>query len=132
MRTMKKLYIIFAAACQFSFLGTLTLEAQNPAPPASASTTADIKSSGSDKNIPVQSDASDDVLARLYAPGGIYRNFKPEQEDLSKRDEFTKHFLNPDSSYTAILTSGPSHYWENGGWRTASLAISPTGDFKYP
>ena len=39
-----------------------------------------------------------------------------KKEDVSKRDAFSKHYPNGDGRYTAVITSGYSHYKKNGKW----------------
>src|SRR5690554_1233468 len=41
---------------------------------------------------------------------------KNKKEDLSKRDISSKHFINDDGSYTALIGGGPIHYDNNGTW----------------
>lgn len=56
-----------------------------------------------------------------------------KQEDLSKRDAFSKHFQNTDGSYTAVIGSGPLHYQKNGKWEDIDTDIikSRSGDYAY-
>ncbi len=136
---MKKYYLIFASVFQISLFGVCNLQAQQAkhenisgSLTASSGVEAVPQQPASENAVPVESDASDPVFSRLYEKGGTYEMFKPEQEDLSKRGESAKHFRLPDGSYSAIITSGPAHYWENGGWRTMSGAILPARDAQYP
>ena len=71
----------------------------------------------------LQKELNDPVIKNLYAPDGPYSKFKQENEMLEKRDETSKHFDNHDGTFTALLTAGPSHYLENGVWKTSSNAI---------
>lgn len=54
----------------------------------------------------------------LYSADGPYGIYDRNSEILDKRDAFTKHFLHPDGKITAVITSGPQHYFENGLWHT--------------
>lgn len=47
-----------------------------------------------------------------------------KQEDLSKRDAFSKHFTNKDGSYTAVVSSGPIHFQKNGQWQDINTKIN--------
>jgi len=40
--------------------------------------------------------------------------YRDKKEDVSKRDLYSKHFINDDGSYTAIIGAGPMHYESNG------------------
>lgn len=44
---------------------------------------------------------------------------KGKKEDESKRDAYSRHYINDDGSYTAIIGAGPMHYFNlNNGWNT--------------
>ncbi|HNW70419.1 MAG TPA: T9SS type A sorting domain-containing protein [Bacteroidales bacterium] len=59
-----------------------------------------------------------------YGKGGIYEGKKPENENVSLRNMTSKHFLNADGSYDAIITAGmPLNYMENGAWQTIRKEI---------
>lgn len=38
------------------------------------------------------------------------------EEDISKREENVKHFLNENGSYTAVMYDGPVHYKRGNAW----------------
>jgi hypothetical protein len=56
-----------------------------------------------------------------------FGKFDPNQEILSKRDEFSKHFKQSDGSILAHIAAGPIHYQENGEWKTIYHCIKPNG-----
>ncbi|MES2619966.1 MAG: hypothetical protein V4615_03870, partial [Bacteroidota bacterium] len=130
---MKKIYLLLLATT----LSLWNLNAQNsnpglPSMQSATSASSDSKPAATEKTSPLQSDAADPTLKKLYAPGRPYSTFNADKEDLAKRTEDAKHFKNDDGSYSAALSSGPSHYWENGGWRTLSNDITPSGDALFP
>lgn len=56
---------------------------------------------------------------------------KGKKEDLSKRDAFSKHYINEDGSYTALIGAGPIHYDNNGNWEDINHRIVETNDSDY-
>jgi len=63
---------------------------------------------------------------RNWRGEGRYAAFTPEQEDLSKRDENSKHFLKADGTLTAVISQGPVHYKDNAGnWQDIRTDIRP-------
>lgn len=63
---------------------------------------------------------------------GIFRNFKPENEIVELRTRTSKHFLNPDSTVTAILMAGSSiNYEEDGKWQTVTREIENNNSGRY-
>jgi len=55
---------------------------------------------------------------------------KGKKEDDSKRDAYSRHYINDDGSYTAIIGAGPMHYFNlnNGKWEDIKLDIVATTD----
>lgn len=55
---------------------------------------------------------------------------KGKKEDDSKRDAYSRHYINDDGSYTAIIGAGPMHYFNlnNGRWEDIKLDIVATTD----
>lgn len=55
---------------------------------------------------------------------------KGKKEDESKRDAYSRHYINDDGSYTAIIGAGPMHYFNlnNGRWEDIKLEIVATTD----
>lgn len=61
-----------------------------------------------------------------WSKGGLYEGYSPSQEILSKRSRTTKHFKNPDGTFTAQI-GGPIHYQDaSGNWQDIDFAISET------
>lgn len=56
-----------------------------------------------------------------------FGGYDQADEDLSKRNAFSKHFSNAWGSTTAFVASAPIHYPENGIWKTIFNAIDPLG-----
>lgn len=54
------------------------------------------------------------------------------KEDSDKRDLYSKHYINPDGSYTAIIGAGPIHYEKNGQFLDIDHTIKSNADFNYP
>ena len=69
------------------------------------------------------SDFIDDEIINQLWNNEPFSQFEIEKEDLSKRTSTSKHFRNDDGSYSAILSSGPLHYSENGNLKTAYSSI---------
>lgn len=69
------------------------------------------------------SELNDPVIKRLFAIDGPFKQFNQNDEVIEKRNESTKTFKNPDGSFTAVMTAGPSHYFENGVWKTSSNEV---------
>jgi len=58
---------------------------------------------------------------------------KGKKEDLSKRDAFSKHYINEDGSYTALIGAGPIHYEKNGQFLDIDHKVisNPNSAFPY-
>ncbi|NLN33387.1 MAG: hypothetical protein GX159_07305 [Flavobacteriaceae bacterium] len=54
------------------------------------------------------------------------------KEDLSKRDAFSKHYINEDGSFTALIGAGPIHYEKNGQFLDIDHRISQNMDSSFP
>ncbi len=61
-----------------------------------------------------------------------FETVKGLKEDLSKRDAYSKHYINQDGSFTAIIGAGPIHFEKNGEFLDIDNKISPIADFNYP
>src|SRR5690554_4442231 len=57
---------------------------------------------------------------------------KGKKEVVSKRDEFSKHYINEDESYTALIGAGPIHYEKNGQFLDIDHKIRANSDANYP
>ena len=57
---------------------------------------------------------------------------KGKREDKSKRDAFSKHYINEDGSFTALICAGPIHYEKNGQFLDIDHTISGNFDTNYP
>ena len=57
---------------------------------------------------------------------------KGKREDVSKRDAFSKHYINQDGSYTALIGSGYIHYEKNGQFLDIDATIQNNLDGNYP
>ena len=82
---------------------------------------------------PEKQELNDTVIMKLFSKGGPYEQFKPENEILSERNETTKVFDNKDGTRSSLFTAGPSHYKENGVWKTSSnqIILNSTQDFPF-
>lgn len=59
-----------------------------------------------------------------WGEGKVFGQYTQEQEIISNRDAFNKHFINNDGTMTNISSSAPLHYKdENNNWRTIKLEI---------
>ncbi|HLV40794.1 MAG TPA: hypothetical protein VKY37_00815, partial [Brumimicrobium sp.] len=60
---------------------------------------------------------------------------KGKKEDLSKRDEFSKHYINEDGSYTALIGAGPIHYEKAGQFldidHSITIVTDPSGTYSH-
>ncbi|GIV33985.1 MAG: hypothetical protein KatS3mg031_1520 [Chitinophagales bacterium] len=65
-----------------------------------------------------QTDETEALRLYFQDQQGPFGAYSMEQEVVALRTEFSKHFKNPDGSYTAIIGAGPLHYRENGHWLT--------------
>ena len=61
-----------------------------------------------------------------------FASSKSKEEDISKRNIFSKHFRNEDGSHTAIIGISPIHYEKNGAFLEIDHQILSNPDFKYP
>lgn len=57
---------------------------------------------------------------------------KGKKEDVSKRDLFSKHYINEDGSFTALIGSGPIHFEKNGQFFDIDHAIQNNTASNYP
>src|SRR5690606_15143254 len=57
---------------------------------------------------------------------------KGKREDLSKRDMFSKHFINDDGNFTALVGAGPIHYEKNGNWEDINHQIISNNNTEFP
>ncbi|MFA7448703.1 MAG: GEVED domain-containing protein [Weeksellaceae bacterium] len=55
-----------------------------------------------------------------------------KKEDISRRDAFSKHFINGDGSYTALIGAGPIHYLKDGQWKDISTKVVPSNNEIFP
>lgn len=63
--------------------------------------------------------------------GNPLEMMKGKAEDISKRDAFSKHYKNTDGSMTALIGSGPIHYFKNGSYENIETKITPQTDAVY-
>lgn len=54
------------------------------------------------------------------------------KEDLSKRDAFSKHYINDDGSFTALIGAGPIHYERNGQFLDIDHTITQSSTMNFP
>ncbi|UFK97112.1 GEVED domain-containing protein [Kaistella faecalis] len=56
-----------------------------------------------------------------------------KNEDVSKRDAFSRHYKNADGSYTALIGAGPIHYKKNGKWENIDTKVNKEtiGNYAY-
>src|SRR5690606_5668259 len=54
------------------------------------------------------------------------------KEDLSKRDAFSKHYINEDGSFTALIGAGPIHYERNGQFLDIDHTITQSSTMNFP
>lgn len=57
-----------------------------------------------------------------------YGEWDPSKEEVSLRDQNSKHFKNDDGSYAAIIAAGNLHYWENNRWNTIFHSIDQSAN----
>ncbi|HEY8403077.1 MAG TPA: hypothetical protein VIK71_00575, partial [Flavobacteriales bacterium] len=57
---------------------------------------------------------------------------KGKREDISKRDAYSKHFVNEDGSFTAVIGAGPIHYQKNGEYFDIDHTITTQPSATYP
>jgi hypothetical protein len=57
---------------------------------------------------------------------------KGKREDKSKRDAFSKHYINEDGSFTALIGAGPIHYQKNGQFLDIDHTITSNFDPNFP
>ncbi|MGM0626401.1 MAG: hypothetical protein ACQES0_11005, partial [Bacteroidota bacterium] len=70
-------------------------------------------------------------FSKSYEKDAVYADRKPEDELVERRDRTSKHFINPDGSVEAFLSTGSINYEENGKWHTIERAIIPNNTGKY-
>lgn len=58
--------------------------------------------------------------------------YRDKKEDLSKRDLYSKHFINDDGSYTAIIGAEPMHYESNGEFLDIDHTVVTNSSFTFP
>lgn len=72
----------------------------------------------------------------IYGPvqdiASPFEAVKGKKEDISKRDISSKHFINNDGSYTALVGAGPIHYQNNGKWEDIDHTITTNNNSEYP
>lgn len=56
---------------------------------------------------------------------------KGKQEDVTKRDAYSKHFKNSDGSFTAIIGAGQIHYEKNGKWADIDTKVEKSSYKNY-
>lgn len=69
--------------------------------------------------------ANDNVTSPLDAVKG-------KREDVSKRDYTSKHYINDDGSYTALMAAGPIHYKNGENFLAIDHSIQNNLDGNYP
>ncbi len=52
-----------------------------------------------------------------------FGEWEQDREEVSLRDQNSKHFRNSDGSFSAIIAAGNLHYWENQRWNTIFHSI---------
>lgn len=57
---------------------------------------------------------------------------KGKKEDQSKRDAFSKHYINEDGSFTALIGAGPIHYERNGQFLDIDHTITQSSTMNFP
>ena len=97
-----------------------------------------IRESLSDRRNFLQNESLADVTHhehQKFAQNGLspLEQMKRKTEDLSKRDAFSKHFINTDGSYTAVIAAAPQHFQKNGKWEEISTSIKreTSGNYHY-
>ncbi|MGI6321513.1 MAG: hypothetical protein ACOXZK_11335 [Bacteroidales bacterium] len=58
----------------------------------------------------------------------VFKEIGNKKEDISKRDAYSKHYINDDGSYTALIGSGPIHYEKNGRFEDIDTELLPNND----
>src|SRR5690554_1112023 len=76
-----------------------------------------------------QNPAADIATPENQSPFDAVKGLK---EDLSKRDAFSKHYINEDGSFTALIGAGPIHYERNGQFLDIDHRITHSFDANYP
>ncbi|GGW68285.1 hypothetical protein GCM10008085_20260 [Winogradskyella epiphytica] len=85
------------------------------------------------KNERIKSEPEPNSYVPLPKPqAGPLEAQKNKKEDLSKRDISSKHFINDDGSYTALIGGGPIHYDNNGTWEDINHSITTNNNPQYP
>jgi hypothetical protein len=69
-------------------------------------------------------ETEDALIRQRFASNGSYAKFQMTQEILEKRTADAKFFDNGDGTETAVISSGQTHYFEEGLWRTISNDFS--------
>lgn len=72
------------------------------------------------------------VSSSLAEGQSPFEALKGKREDKSKRDAFSKHYINEDGSFTALIGAGPIHYEKNGIWEDIDHKITPNLEVNYP
>lgn len=60
-----------------------------------------------------------------------FEMMKGKVEDVSKRTADSKHFKNPDGSFTSIIYSGALHYEKDGKWSDINTSITNSNEANY-
>lgn len=71
-------------------------------------------------------------FTKLYASDGPLSVFDQQSEILDLRDAYSKHFRNANGTVTALVTSGPQHYLQDGLWQTILQDITTNNSVTYP
>lgn len=82
-------------------------------------------------NVTQASTSNPNVAADVYQISPL-EAVKGKKEDFSKRDAYSKHFINDDGSNTALIGAGPIHYEKNGQFLDIDHSITRQSDPKYP
>ena len=79
--------------------------------------------------------AASSTVSSLYEDHGSQSPFdavKGKKEDFSKRDLYSKHYVNEDGSFTALIGAGPIHYESNGQFLDIDHKIQNNSNTNYP
>lgn len=81
------------------------------------------------KNLQKDSEFSQNSSAQNQSP---FDAVKGKREDLKKRDLYSKHYINEDGSFTALIGAGPIHYEKNGQFHDIEHRITQSFDSNFP
>lgn len=82
-------------------------------------------------NVTQASTSNPNVAADIYQISPL-EAVKGKKEDFSKRDAYSKHFINDDGSHTALIGAGPIHYEKNGQFLDIDHNITRQSDSQFP